>query len=104
MKITNACLLTGLTLGFPLLAVAQQGPSDAAAADVRYCGALAKSYQSAFPAQEGMPVSDVVVLNQCDSNPRATIPVLEKKLADKKITLPADDRIAHQSGAPATQR
>jgi hypothetical protein len=30
--------------------------------------------------------------------------VLEKKLTDKKVTLPADDRVAHQPGAPTNQR
>lgn len=104
MKFAHVCLITGLTLGFPLFAVAQQGPSEAAAGDAKYCSALARAYQSTFPTQEGMPVSDVVMLSQCDSNPRATIPALEKKLTDKKVSLPADDRVAHQPGAPANQR
>ena len=104
MKYAYVCLATGLTLGFSLCAAAQQGPSEAAAGDAKYCGSLAKAYQSTFPTQEAMPVSDVVMLSQCDSNARTTIPALEKKLADKKISLPADDRIAHQPGAPGVQR
>ncbi|OJY39589.1 MAG: hypothetical protein BGP06_05080 [Rhizobiales bacterium 65-9] len=84
--------------------MAQQGASEAAAGDAKYCGSLAKAYQGTFPTQEGMPASDVFMLSQCDSNARATIPVLEKKLADKKIPLPSDERVAHQPGAPAVQR
>jgi hypothetical protein len=56
------------------------------------------------PTQEGMLASDVVMLSQCDSNARATIPALEKKLADKKLPLPADERVAHQRGASGDQR
>ena len=51
-----------------------------------------------------MLASDVVMLSQCDSNARATIPALEKKLADKKLPLPADERVAHQRGASGDQR
>jgi len=105
MKFAHVCLVTGLTLGLPLSAVAQQGPSQAAAADSKYCSALARSYQGTFPTQQGMPASDVVLLGQCDSNPRATIPVLEQKLTDRKVTLPPDDRgVAQQPRAPRTQR
>ena len=98
MRIVNLCLMTGLAFGLPLAASAQQnvagGPGD-----IRYCNALAKSYQSLWPLQEGMPVSDVVTLSRCDTEPRATIAVLEKKLADKRIDLPHDDRIAQPAGS-----
>jgi antitoxin (DNA-binding transcriptional repressor) of toxin-antitoxin stability system len=49
--------------------------------------------------QEGMPVADVVALSKCDSEPKQTIALLEKKLADKKIDLPHDDRIAQPAGS-----
>ena len=68
-------------------------------ADIKYCNSLAKSYQSLFPLQEGMPVGDVVTLSRCDAEPKATIALLEKKLADKKIDLPHDDRVAQPAGS-----
>ena len=100
MKYAFVCLVTGLTLGFSLSAIAQPG---AAPGDTKYCSALAKAYSGTFPTQEAMPASDVVMMSQCDSNAQAAIPVLEKKLADKKIPLPADERVAHQPGTTGMQ-
>jgi hypothetical protein len=65
----------------------------------KVCNALAKSYQSLFPTQEGMPVGDVVTLSRCNTEPKATIALLEKKLADKRIDLPHDDRVAQPPGS-----
>jgi hypothetical protein len=67
--------------------------------DIKYCNALAKSYSSLFPVQEGMPAADVVTLSRCDSDPQATIAALERKLKDKKIELPSDARIAQPPGS-----
>jgi hypothetical protein len=97
MKIVGVCLLAGFACGFGGSAFAQQ--SIATPGDVKYCNALARTYQSMQPVQEGMPASDVVTLSQCESNPRQTIAVLEKKLTDKKIALPHDNRIAEQPGS-----
>ncbi len=98
MKTSTLCLAAGLALSLPFAASAQQNTASSAG-DVKYCNALAKSYSSMFPVQEGMSVGDVMTLNQCDSNARATITVLEKKLADKKIDLPHDERIAQPPGS-----
>ena len=98
MKIVSFCLATGLACGVALSASAQQNGSTETAGDIRYCNALARSYQSMHPAQEGMPASDVVTLSKCDTDPRPTIALLEKKLTDKKIDLPHDDRIAQPPG------
>jgi hypothetical protein len=98
MKIVSFCLMTGLAFGLPFAASAQQNGA-AGAADIKYCNALAKSYQSMFPLQEGMPVGDVVTLSQCGTETKATIAQLEKKLADKKIDLPHDDRVAQPAGS-----
>ena len=46
-----------------------------------------------------MPVADVVTLSRCDSEPKPVIALLEKKLADKKIDLPHDDRVAQPPGS-----
>jgi hypothetical protein len=97
MKRISVCVLAGLSLVVPLCASAQQG---AAASDVKYCGELAKAYQSMWPPQEGMPVSDVMTLSQCDTDPKGTIVALRKKLADKKIDLPHEAGVAQQPGSP----
>ncbi|MBV8186167.1 MAG: hypothetical protein JOY64_06865 [Alphaproteobacteria bacterium] len=95
MKSITVCVLAGLSLA-PLCASAQQTTAGGNAADVKYCGELAKAYQSMYSAQEGMPVSDVVMLGQCDSNPKGTIVALRQKLADKKIDAPHEPGVAEQ--------
>jgi hypothetical protein len=96
MKRISVCMLAGLSVLVPVCASAQQ---SASAADVKYCGEMAKAYQSMWPPQEGMPVSDVMTLSQCDTDPKGTIAVLRKKLADKKIDLPHDPGVAQQPGS-----
>jgi len=103
MKTPSLCLITVLTFGLPLAASAQQNVARGAAADVKYCNALAKSYSSMFPAQEGMAASDVVTLSRCDTDTQATIATLEKKLGDKKIDLPHDDRVAQPPGSASSR-
>ena len=98
MKIVGFCLMTGLAFGLPFAVSAQQSGAGSPG-DIKYCNALAKSYQSLFPLQEGMPAGDVVTLSRCDAEPKATIALLEKKLADKKIDLPHDDRVAQPAGS-----
>ena len=101
MKTASLCLMTVLTVAVPLAASAQQNVARGTATDIKYCNALAKSYSTMFPAQEAMGVSDVVTLSRCDTETQATIVVLEKKLADKKIDLPHDDRIAQPPAGAA---
>ncbi len=98
MKIVSFCLMTALAFGLPFAASAQQNGAGGPA-DIKYCNALGKSYQSLFPLQEGMPVGDVVTLSRCETEPKAVIALLEKKLADKKIDLPHDDRVAQPPGS-----
>jgi hypothetical protein len=98
MKIVKFCLLAGLAAGLPFAATAQN-VARGGASDVKYCNALAKSYSSMFPTQEGMPVGDVVTLSRCDSDTKATIAALEVKLRDKKIDLPPDERLAQPPGS-----
>ena len=97
MRVMNVCVMTGLAIGVSFAASAQQNAG--APADVKYCNALARSYQSMWPPQEGMPVGDVVQLGRCDSETSATIAFLEKKLTDKRIDLPAHEGVAQPSGA-----
>jgi len=98
MKSVRLGLMTALAFGLPLAATAQQSVAKGTPSDIRYC-ALAKSYSSLFPAQEGMAASDVVLLSRCDSDTQATIVALEHKLKDKKIDLPSDGRVAQPPGS-----
>ena len=99
MKIVKLYLVTGLAFGLPFAAGAQQNVARAIPSDIKYCNALARSYSSLYPVQEGMTASDAATLSRCDSDPQATIAALEKKLKDKKIDLPPDDRVAHTPGS-----
>jgi hypothetical protein len=99
MKIVKLCLVTGLAFGLPFAAAAQQNVAKGTPSDIKYCNALAKSYSSMFPVQQGMPASDVVTLSRCDSDPQATIAALERKLKDKNIELPPNDGVAQPPGS-----
>jgi len=99
MRIVNFCLMTGFAFGLPFAAAAQPNVAKGSPADIKYCNALAKSYSSLYPVQEGMTAADVATLSRCDSDPQATIAALEKKLKDKKIELPPDDRVAQPPGS-----
>jgi hypothetical protein len=99
MKSVRFALMTALVLGLPVAATAQQNVAKGTPSDMKYCAALAKSYSSLFPAQEGMAASDVVLLSRCDTETQATITALEHKLKDKKIDLPADSRVAQPPGS-----
>ena len=76
MKIVGSCLMTALVFGLPFAASAQQSGADRR--DIKYCNALAKSYQTLWPLQEGMPVGDVVALSRCDTEPKPVIAMLEE--------------------------
>ena len=99
MKIMKSCLMMGLAFGLPFAAAAQQNVAKGTPSDIKYCNALAKSYSSLYPANEGMPVADAAIMSRCDGDPLGTIAALERKLKDKKIDLPPDDRVAHTPGS-----
>jgi hypothetical protein len=99
MKFAKFCLMMGLAFGLPFATAAQQNVAKGTPSDIKYCNALAKSYSSLFPVQQGMPAADVVTLSRCDSDPQATIAALEKKLKDKNIELPSDARVAQPPGS-----
>jgi hypothetical protein len=94
MKIVILGVAMGLALSSSVAAFAQQSAALATPADIKYCNALARSFQRMFPTNGTPSVNDDATLAQCGTNPRATIPLLEKKLTDKKIELPADERVA----------
>src|SRR5260221_12051305 len=99
MKIVKFCLMTGLAFGLPFAAAAQQNVAKGTPSDIKYCNALARSYSSLFPVQQGMPAGDLVTLSRCDSDPPATIAALQRKLKDKNIQLPSDPRSARRPGS-----
>jgi hypothetical protein len=99
MKIVKLCLMTGLAFGLAFAAGAQQNVARGTPSDIKYCNALAKSYSSLYPVNEGMPASDAATLSRCVSDPQATIAALERKLKDKKMELPPDDRVAQPPGS-----
>ena len=99
MRMVKFCLMTGLAFGLPFAAAAQQNIAKGTPADIKYCNALAKSYSSLYPVQEGMTAADAATLSRCDSDPQATIAALERKLKDKKIELPSDARVAQPAGS-----
>jgi hypothetical protein len=99
MKIVNFCLMTGLAFGLSVAAAAQHHVARGTPSDIKYCNALAKSYSSLYPANEAMTAADATTLSRCDRDPQATIAALERKLKDKKMELPPDDRIAQSPGS-----
>ena len=91
-------LLSGFTLVALLsIGLPTQAQLRASSADLRYCGALSQLYMRYVGNPETEPRSirrnDVAAdtaLAQCrEGNAVAAIPVLERKLVDNKITLPA---------------
>ena len=100
MRIANLFLVMSVVSGFSVVAAAQQNATGGKAADIKYCNALVRSYQGAHPVQQGMPASDAVTLSRCNTDPGPTIAELERKLTDKKITLPPDERGVAQQPSP----
>lgn len=99
MRVLGSFLISILTTGLAFNAAAQQTGGVDSQTDSRYCSTLARLYQGMYPTQEGMSVSDVMVMDGCATNPHATIPILQKKLTDKKIALPPEPSIAHGDNA-----
>ena len=93
MKPIVPCLIIVVTLGVAHAAAAQQAiASDAA--DRQYCRTLARNYQSLHPVQQGVRVSDAVMMNGCENDTKATIAALEHRMADQKIDLPQQPVVA----------
>jgi hypothetical protein len=52
-----------------------------------------------YPVNEAMSVADATILTQCDSDPQVAIAALERKLKDKKMESPPNDRVAQPPGS-----
>jgi hypothetical protein len=93
MKLTVPCLIIAVTLGVAHAAAAQQAVASDAA-DMQYCRALARHYESLHPVQQGVRVADAVMLNGCEKDTKASIGALEHRMADQKIDLPQHPAVA----------
>ena len=89
----SATLLAGAIL--PLVAgmgIATSSNAQSATNDEAYCQALVKEYTHGGIERGFSPESleTSVAINECrDGNPRPAIPVLEQKLRDNNIAVPA---------------
>ncbi len=56
--------------------------------DTEYCNALSATYRSQVPSTATPNDTVPVAMSQCASNPKSSIPTLEKALKDNKVSLP----------------
>jgi len=89
MKNFVACLTASMALALPTAAFAQSNTVDA-----NYCSMLSDNYERyALASQEYKghrdPVPNVALaISKCQTDPAASIVVLEKALTDAKVPLP----------------
>jgi hypothetical protein len=72
--------------------IATSSNAQSTTSDAAYCQSLVKAYSIGGNARGSFPVGNAtaVAINQCrDGNPRPAIPVLEQKLRDNNIAVPA---------------
>lgn len=81
MGLSRIFLAVGVALTLPLSSFAQS------ADDVAYCKALSEQYR-AFAKSNAVDATAAAAMAQCDRNPKAGIPALEKHLKDAKVDLP----------------
>ena len=80
------CLITSAAIALPQFSFAQTN-------DAKYCAALSEKYDSLIDTAgskggSATPPDITTAMGKCKSDPASAIPVLEKALKDKKITLP----------------
>jgi len=99
VKVICLSVISALSLGLAFQASAQQGGAALTlAADRKYCGTLARTYQSLVPVTQLMVGTEALLLSGCDTNPRATIVGLKKKFTDQHMDLPQDPASASKAG------
>ena len=72
--------------------IAASSYAQPAASDAAYCRSLINAYTSGGNARGSLPVgtATAVAIGQCqEGNPGPAIPVLEQKLRDRNIAVPA---------------
>ena len=80
MKKLTTCLVAATVLVLPFAAYAD---------DASYCAALSKAYREYAAPQNSANAGATAAMAKCAAGDTATgIPVLEKVLADAKVTLP----------------
>jgi len=88
MKIIKMCVVTGLTLAIPVVALARANVATASISDARYCAALAQKYAVAHPIMQAPNAATAVAASECQSDPKDSIATLKKAMNDEKIGLP----------------
>ena len=76
---TVGILVVCATIALPFAASAQS-------ADTKYCDALSASYRTSGVAKGDS--MEAAAMSKCASDPKGSIPVLEKSLKDNKIPVP----------------
>ena len=74
------------------MCIATSSNAQSATSDAAYCQSLVKAYAKGGNAKGSLPVGNAtaVAIGQCqEGNPGPAIPVLEQKLRDNNITVPA---------------
>ena len=74
------------------MCIATSSNAQPATSDAAYCQSLVKAYSIGGNARGSLPVGNAtaVAIAQCrEGNPEGAIPVLERKLRDKNIAVPA---------------
>ena len=75
-----------------VMGIATSSNAQPTTSDAAYCQSLVKAYSIGGNARGSLPVGNAtaIAINQCrDGNPRPAIPVLERKLRDNNIAVPA---------------
>jgi hypothetical protein len=80
------CLIASAAFALPHISFAQTN-------DTKYCAALSEKYDSLIDTAgskggSATPPDVMSAMGKCKSDPASAIPVLEKALKDKRITLP----------------
>jgi hypothetical protein len=84
-----AAAITSLVAG---VCIATSGDAQPTTSDAAYCRSLIDAYAKGGNAKGSLPVGNAVAvaIGQCrEGNPGPAIPVLERKLRDRNIAVPA---------------
>jgi hypothetical protein len=85
----SAAAIAALVAG---MGIATSSNAQPTTSDAAYCQSLVRTYSQGGNARGSLPVGNAtaIAINQCrDGNPRPAIPVLERKLRDNNIAVPA---------------
>ena len=84
--ISRKWIVVGIALSVPMTSLPEVSLAQTNDA-VSYCNALAAKWRN-LNRKDSPDTPVAVAIAQCNSNPPASIPVLEKALTDEKVPLP----------------